>query len=75
MISKIAATALIALILSTGIAHADTNLNDLICTEMRMGMSPDQITSSITSGDPTMPGFVARGKVINQLGACDQSTP
>jgi hypothetical protein len=43
-------------------------VNDLICTEMRMDLSADQIAQSVHFGDPTMPPFIVRGRVVNQLG-------
>lgn len=45
-------------------AHADPNVNDLICQEMRMGFSDDQTADSLHSGDPTMPAYIARSSYV-----------
>jgi len=70
-----AALLTVFIIAAIPLAHADDNVNNLICQEMRVGLSPDQIAQSVHSGDPTMPPFIARGKVPNQLGDCDEGTP
>jgi hypothetical protein len=74
--NKLAALAVCGIaLLAAPPAHADTSVEDLICQEMRMGFSDDQITASIHAGQPTMPAFIVRGKVLNTLGLCEQSTP
>jgi hypothetical protein len=59
--------ALAFILLSAPIAHADN-----ICQQSQdFGLSPDQIAKNLRDGDPTLPLFRARGKVLNRLGACD----
>jgi hypothetical protein len=66
--TAIAALLAVFVIAATPLAHADDTVNDLICTEMRMDLSADQIAQSVHFGDPTMPPFIVRGRVVNQLG-------
>lgn len=65
------AAALIILgIAGAGVAHADPTTPDLICLMMRQGYSPEQTAESLYSGNPTVPLYQWRGKVLNQLGNC-----
>lgn len=62
--------ALLIMFTSIPVAHAD-NTTDTICQQStQFGLSPDQITANIHSGQPNMPEFRQRGEVLNDLGNC-----
>ncbi len=64
--------ALLFIIASASITHAD-NTTDTICQQStNFGLSPGQIADNLHSGQPSMPEFRQRGTVLNTLGDCDQ---
>ena len=69
----ILAAATVALALTcTPVASADPGINDQICIDARLGMTPGQIGDSLHAAIPNAPPFRLRGAVIPQLGNCDE---